>query len=70
MRLPLSRLTASCVGGLTALTLVAGLLFAPGAHAEPVETLASTPVVDAPQWCVSGAPTISGRWSRCWTGRR
>ncbi|WP_240505364.1 hypothetical protein [Nocardia mangyaensis] len=58
MRLPLSRLTASCVGSLTALTLVAGLLLAPGAHAEPVETLASTPVVDAPQLCVSGAPTF------------
>lgn len=58
MRLPLSRLTASCVGGLTALTVVAGLLLAPGARAEPVETLASSPVADAPQLCVSGAPTF------------
>lgn len=58
MRLSLSRLTAPCVGSLTALALVAGLLLAPGAHAEPPETLASTPIVDAPDLCVSGAPTF------------
>ncbi|MEV0074939.1 hypothetical protein AB0H58_00880 [Nocardia neocaledoniensis] len=59
MRKPLSRLTAPCVGSLTAITLVTGMLLAPGAaHTEPADTLAATPISDTAAVCATGAPTF------------
>ncbi|MEV0334373.1 hypothetical protein [Nocardia sp. NPDC050717] len=59
MRKPLSRLTAPCVGSLTAITLAAGVLLAPGhAHAAPADTLAATPISDSVALCTTGAPTF------------
>lgn len=59
MRMPLPRLAAPCVGSLTALTLVTGMMLAPvTAHADVSETLAATPISDAATLCTSGAPTF------------
>ncbi|TCJ96740.1 hypothetical protein [Nocardia alba] len=59
MRMPLPRLAAPCVGSLTALALVTGMMLAPGAaQADIAETLATTPISDATAVCTSGAPTF------------
>ncbi|MFI6571685.1 hypothetical protein [Nocardia fluminea] len=59
MRTPLPRRAAPCVGSLTALTLVTGMMLAPGtASAEGSQTLATTPISDATAVCTSGAPTF------------
>ncbi|MFD3427054.1 hypothetical protein [Nocardia fluminea] len=59
MRIPSPRRAAPCVGSLTALTLVTGMMLAPGtASAEGSPTLATTPISDATAVCTSGAPTF------------
>ena len=59
MPLSLSRVTAPCVGSLTALTVAAGILLAPGtARASTEDTLAVTPIGDAAVLCTTGAPTF------------
>ncbi|MFD5177761.1 hypothetical protein ACFWM1_18275 [Nocardia sp. NPDC058379] len=59
MRLTLSRRTAPCAGSLTALTVAAGVLLAPGtAQASAADTLAATPIADATALCTTGAPTF------------
>ncbi|MFJ2666624.1 hypothetical protein ACIO14_19990 [Nocardia fluminea] len=59
MRISLPRRAAPCVGSLTALTLVTGMMLAPGtASAEASPTLATTPISDATAVCTSGAPTF------------
>ncbi|MEU3011989.1 hypothetical protein [Nocardia asteroides] len=57
--MPLSRLTASCLGPLTALTMAAGVLLTPAtAHAEVAPVLAAVPIGDAGPLCTPGAPTF------------
>lgn len=57
--MPLSRLTAFCLGPLTAFTLAAGVLITPAtAHAEAAPTVAAIPIGDAAPLCTPGAPTF------------
>ncbi|WP_405146182.1 hypothetical protein OG308_21515 [Nocardia salmonicida] len=59
MRIPLRHRATPCVGSLTALALVTGMLLAPGtAQADVSQTLAATPIADGATLCVSGAPTF------------